>query len=142
MTLRVLTPLLVFAGCGTVAMWQAVDARGSDMAYGYPMGYAIVLLFGALALWSASELHPRVLRPLPLAILCLAAVYAAFDAVHGLLIGRPIMAAAVSAAVCLALLALLFQITTARGWLLAVLVFLVKAIGAFVVEATLFTWFE
>jgi len=141
-SIRYLAPALMLLACGTVAMRDAILGRGFAMWWGYPIGFAIQLFFGMIALWAALQIWPHMrLGGFRLAALRIAAVHAAFDALHPLAREHPMTGAAVQGIVAIGLFLLLFRVKGVSGLGAAVMVYVMKVVTAMMVMETLFTMF-
>ena len=134
-------PAAILLISGAIAMRFQAMGRGSAMWFAYPPGLAAQLVFGMLGLWAAMGVLNQPLGGMMLALLRIAAVFAATDAVHTFTFEMPIGSAAVMAIVHLLLISLLFPIRPAHAIFVGAATFLIKIVSVGVVEATWYTWF-
>jgi len=139
--LRWILPAAILVVSAGVAIRFEILGRGHDMWFAYPAGLAAQLVFGMLGLWAAcGVVNIRFGRPL-LALLRLAAVFAAVDAVHTFTFDMRLGGAAVMAIVHLLLISLLFPLRPAHAIFIGAVTFLIKIIGGGMIEATWYGWF-
>ena len=133
-------PAVVAIACGAVAIRDEILGRGPAMWWGYPLGFAVQLFFGMIALWAALQIWPHLpVGKLRLALVRMAAVHAAFDALHPLVRDEPMIGAAVQGVVAVGIFLLLFRVRGVAGLGTAIMVYVMKVITALMVAETLFT---
>lgn len=136
----ILPGVILIAGVGIALRFQILG-RGGDMWIAYPIGLASQLVFGMIGLWAAMGVMHRPLGPAWRALLNLAAVFAAGDAVHTYVFDLSVGGATVMGIVHLLLISLLFPLRPAHAVFIGAITFLIKIVGSGVVEATWYTWF-
>lgn len=123
-------------------MRDAILGLGPAMWWGYPLGFALQLFFGMIALWAALQIWPRLrLGGFQLALLRIAAVHAAFDALHPIARENPLLGAAAQGVAAIGLFLLLFRLPAGPGLGAAVMVYFMKVVSAMMVIETMWTMF-
>jgi hypothetical protein len=138
--IAVLAAALIVIACGTVALRDAILGRGPELWWGYPLGFAIQLFFGMIALWAALQIWPRLpVGGFWMSLPRVAAMHAAFDALHPLAREHPLTGAAAQAVATIGLFLLLFPARGFPGAGAAVILYFMKVVTAMMVMETLFT---
>jgi hypothetical protein len=131
---------LILIPCVMVAMRDAVLGRGAVMWWGYPLGFLVQLFFGMIAVWAALQIWPKLnIGTFWPALLRVAAIHAAFDAIHPLARDHPLTGAVVQGVVAIGLFLLLFRLRGVPGLGSAVIVYFMKVITAMMVMETVYT---
>ncbi|MCL4209850.1 MAG: hypothetical protein HRU76_05675 [Phycisphaeraceae bacterium] len=143
---RVVVAAVLLLVAGGFTLWTEVQGRGSSMAFAYPIGFALQLFFGLIALHAASHAWAGGAGRVRTSALLLGGCYAAVDALHYLLdtqaSGAPgPLAAGAIALTHLSLVAALFRLRLANALWLGSVTFLIKVAGLASVPNTLYTLF-